>query len=282
MFSLDSGTSILKKEILATPQSTLITLNQSLLKNNLQPPYELLSSSFLLFTQLQSLIWTFYTKTFFQLSLVTQSLQNISPQMANHLWTQMVLFFLITESIYHLLVISIHAFSSIIMIIFLLDTSVKTKYQDQFAVDIPGPASMLIYNNSISPISLVYNLSHNITSLIDLSNNFLFLNDYGIPFLQTSLRNFHHSPDLILSWSQSTGSPSRQSLSLSMMPSYLFILHVFSKHSIPSYITSNRGSGFVSNFFCSLDTAVDIQLHFTSGYHPKGDGQTEHMNQALK
>ena len=29
----------------------------------------------------------------------------------------------------------------------------------------------------------------------------------------------------------------------------LFILYVFSKHSIPSYVTSNRGLEFVSNFF---------------------------------
>jgi len=25
-----------------------------------------------------------------------------------------------------------------------------------------------------------------------------------------------------------------------------------------------------------------MQLHFTSGYHPEGDGQTEHMNQTLE
>ena len=30
---------------------------------------------------------------------------------------------------------------------------------------------------------------------------------------------------------------------------HLFVLHVFSKHSIPSYVTSDRGSEFVSNFF---------------------------------
>ena len=62
----------------------------------------------------------------------------------------------------------------------------------------------------------------------------------------------------------------------------LFILHVFSKHSIPSYVTSDRSSEFVSNFFQSLDTALDMQLHFTSGYHPEGDRQTECMNQTLK
>jgi len=44
---------------------------------------------------------------------------------------------------------------------------------------------MLIYNNFISPVLLVYNLSYNITSPIDLSKlyNFLFLNDYEILFL---------------------------------------------------------------------------------------------------
>jgi len=59
---------------------------------------------------------------------------------------------------------------------------------------------------------------------------------------------------------------------------HLFILHVFSKHSIPSHVTSNRSSEFVSNFFQSLDTVLDMQLYFTSGYHSEGDGQTEHTN----
>jgi len=62
----------------------------------------------------------------------------------------------------------------------------------------------------------------------------------------------------------------------------LFVLHVFSKHGVPSHVTSNRGSEFVSNFFQSLGTALDMWLHFTSGYHPKGDGQTEHTNQTLE
>ena len=51
----------------------------------------------------------------------------------------------------------------------------------------------------------------------------------------------------------------------------LFILYVFSKHSIPSHVTSNRGSEFVSNFFYSLGTALNMWLHFTLGYHPKHD-----------
>jgi len=69
---------------------------------------------------------------------------------------------------------------------------------------------------------------------------------------------------------------------MSMDLACLFILHVFSKHSVPSHITSDRGLEFVSNFFQSLGTALDMRLHFTSGYHPKGDGQTKHTNQTLK
>jgi len=63
---------------------------------------------------------------------------------------------------------------------------------------------------------------------------------------------------------------------------HLFILHVFSKHGIPSYIISNRGLEFVLNFFCSLGTALDMQLHFTSDYYSEDDRQTKHMNQTLK
>ena len=62
----------------------------------------------------------------------------------------------------------------------------------------------------------------------------------------------------------------------------LFILHVFSKHRVPRHVTSDRSSEFISHFFHSLGTALDMKLHFTSGYHPKGDGQTERVNQTLE
>ena len=32
----------------------------------------------------------------------------------------------------------------------------------------------------------------------------------------------------------------------------------------------------------SLGKALDMKLHFTSGYHPEGDGQTERTNQTLE
>ena len=63
---------------------------------------------------------------------------------------------------------------------------------------------------------------------------------------------------------------------------HLFVLHVFSKHGVPSHVTSDRGLEFVSNFFWSLGITLNMQLHFTSGYHLEGDGQTEHTNQTLK
>ena len=68
----------------------------------------------------------------------------------------------------------------------------------------------------------------------------------------------------------------------SMQLAQLFVLHVFSKHGVPSHVTSDRGTEFVSHFFRSLGKALDMKLHFTSGYHPEGDGQTERTNQTLE
>src|SRR5260370_1353905 len=62
----------------------------------------------------------------------------------------------------------------------------------------------------------------------------------------------------------------------------LFLTHVFSKHGTPSHVTSNQGSEFVSHFFQSLSKLLQMELHFMSGYHPEGDGQTERLNQVLE
>ncbi|KAJ3473163.1 hypothetical protein NLI96_g13105 [Meripilus lineatus] len=62
----------------------------------------------------------------------------------------------------------------------------------------------------------------------------------------------------------------------------LFITHVFSKHGVPAHVTCDRGSEFVSRFFRSLGEALDMRIHFTSGYHPEADGQTERVNQTLE
>jgi hypothetical protein len=62
----------------------------------------------------------------------------------------------------------------------------------------------------------------------------------------------------------------------------LFVIHVFSKHGVPLHVTCDRGSEFVSRSFRSLRQALDMKIHFTSGYHPEGDGQTERLNQTLE
>ena len=62
----------------------------------------------------------------------------------------------------------------------------------------------------------------------------------------------------------------------------LFIIHVFSEHRVPSHVTSDRCSRFMSSFFWTLVKALDMKLHFSSGYHPEGDSQTKHTNQTLE
>ena len=62
----------------------------------------------------------------------------------------------------------------------------------------------------------------------------------------------------------------------------LFLLHMFSMHGVLAHVTSNQGTEFMYHFFQSLGKALDMCLHFTSSYHPEGDGQTERINQTLK
>ena len=62
----------------------------------------------------------------------------------------------------------------------------------------------------------------------------------------------------------------------------LFLLHIFTKHGVPAHVMSDRGSEFISHFFRSLGKTLDMKLHFTSGYHPEGDRQTEQANQTLE
>src|SRR5258708_12371353 len=63
---------------------------------------------------------------------------------------------------------------------------------------------------------------------------------------------------------------------------WLFLNHIFSKHGVPAHVTSDQGSEFISHFFCSLGKLLRMRLHFTLGYHPEGDRQTEHTNQVLE
>ena len=60
-----------------------------------------------------------------------------------------------------------------------------------------------------------------------------------------------------------------------------FLIHVFAKHRVPSHVTCDHGTEFVSTFFHSLGDLLSMKMHYTSGYHPSADGQTERMNQTL-
>src|SRR5260221_2969022 len=62
----------------------------------------------------------------------------------------------------------------------------------------------------------------------------------------------------------------------------LFLTHVFLKHGTLGHVTSDRGTEFVSHFYDSLGSLLSMNLHFTSAYHPEGDGQTEWINQVLE
>jgi hypothetical protein len=68
----------------------------------------------------------------------------------------------------------------------------------------------------------------------------------------------------------------------SMELAHLFLIHVLSKHRVLTHVTSDRGKEFVAQFMHSLGELLDIDFHYTSGYHPEADGQTEQANQMLE
>jgi len=119
---------------------------------------------------------------------------------------------------------------------------------------------------------------------MDSSNNSLCQSDLGTPSPWISLNTFPSSSILVVIdhlSKQGIFIPTHDTITSPELAK-LFVTHVFSKHGVPSHVTSNRGPEFVSHFFCSLGKALNIRLHFTSGYHPEGDGQIERANQTLE
>ena len=151
-----------------------------------------------------------------------------------------------------------------------MDTN-KTKYPRGFDVVLKLNMSQtcfgvwdMTYNNSTSSMSLVCNPSYNITSPIDLSNNFPSLNNHGIPFLWTiieKLPSFSRFDTILVIIDQLTKQvifiPTHDTITSTDL-AHLFVLHVFSKHSVPFHVTSHRDSVFVSSFFQSLGTALNM------------------------
>ena len=119
-------------------------------------------------------------------------------------------------------------------------------------------------------------------------NNFLSLFDHGTLYLWTSLKLFR--PPMVVMQSQwllidqvnKVSSSQLLFIALQKTLRYYSSSMSFSKHGIPEHVTSDRGPEFISHFFRSLGKALDMKLHYTSGYHPEGDGQTECTNQTLE
>jgi hypothetical protein len=62
----------------------------------------------------------------------------------------------------------------------------------------------------------------------------------------------------------------------------LYISRIVCLHGVPKKIVSDRGTQFTSKFWERLHETLDIQLRFSSAYHPQIDGQTERVNQMLE
>ena len=62
----------------------------------------------------------------------------------------------------------------------------------------------------------------------------------------------------------------------------VFILDVFSKHSIPSHVTLDQGPKFVLMFFRSLATTLQMRLYFILGHYPEANSQSKRTNQTLE
>ena len=52
-------------------------------------------------------------------------------------------------------------------------------------------------------------------------------------------------------------------------------------HGFPRYLTSDRGSNWVSDFWKQLCVLVGIEQRLSTAFHPETDGATERMNQEV-
>ena len=61
----------------------------------------------------------------------------------------------------------------------------------------------------------------------------------------------------------------------------IFFREIYHLHGLPSSIVSNRDTRFLSHFWHRLWKMVNMQLDFSSAYHPQTDGQIEVVNRSL-
>jgi hypothetical protein len=75
--------------------------------------------------------------------------------------------------------------------------------------------------------------------------------------------------------------PCKEAALLAMLAN-LFCKHIFCIHGLLDKIISDRGSMFVSRFWQTLMTSLDIKSSLSTAYHPQTDGQMERTNQTLE
>ncbi|MEM1007407.1 MAG: RNase H-like domain-containing protein [Myxococcota bacterium] len=56
---------------------------------------------------------------------------------------------------------------------------------------------------------------------------------------------------------------------------------IITRHAIPRYVHSDRGSQFMSKLFRSLNRRLGVQQTFTTAYHPQGNGRCERTHRRL-
>jgi hypothetical protein len=64
--------------------------------------------------------------------------------------------------------------------------------------------------------------------------------------------------------------------------SRLYLTYCYTTFGLPARIISDRDGRFVSHFWATLTTMLDIHLGMTAAYHPSADGQSERMNQTIE
>ena len=62
----------------------------------------------------------------------------------------------------------------------------------------------------------------------------------------------------------------------------LFLQDVWSKHGLPTSMTSDRRSQFVSKMWDSLCKLLGIKAKLSTAFHPETDGQSENANQKVE
>nr|GEZ66263.1 reverse transcriptase domain-containing protein [Tanacetum cinerariifolium] len=62
----------------------------------------------------------------------------------------------------------------------------------------------------------------------------------------------------------------------------IYLMEVVTRHEIPVSIISDRDPRFASNFWRSLQNALDTRLDMSTAYHPETDGQSERTIQTLE